>query len=111
MLEALRRIGEGRAAEVFELEGDRVLKVARLGAEATIEREAIALRAAQSAGAPVPVVHEVGEFDGRAGIVMSRARGRDMLSDLARRPWTLARLGAKLGRVHAEVHRAGGPSE
>jgi Ser/Thr protein kinase RdoA (MazF antagonist) len=111
MLETLRRIGEGRAAEVFELDDARVLKVARTGNEATIEREAMALRVARSAGAPVPVVHDVGRFDERMGIVMSRARGTDMLTDIARRPWTLVRVGAKLGRIHAQVHRAIAPGE
>ena len=111
MLEGLTRLGQGRAAEVFELDSERVLKVARAGSESALEREAIAMRAAHAAGAPVPALHEVGRYDDRVGIVMARARGKDMLSDLARRPWTLVRVGAKLGRIHAQVHRASAPSD
>lgn len=111
MLEGLPLIGQGRAAEVFQLDADRVLKVARAGAEAAVEREAVALRAAQAAGAPVPALHEVGTYDGRSGIVMTRVRGKDMLSDLGRRPWLIVRVGAKLGRIHAQVHRASAPAE
>ena len=111
MLEGLKLLGQGRAAEVFELDAERVLKVARAGSESALEREATAMRAAQAAGAPVPAVYEVGRYDDRVGIVMARARGQDMLSDLARRPWTLVRVGAKLGRIHAQVHRASAPND
>lgn len=111
MLEGLKLLGQGRAAEVFELDASRVLKVARVGSESALEREAIAMRAAQAAGAPVPALHEVGHYDDRVGIVMARARGKDMLTDLARRPWTLVRVGAKLGRIHAQVHLATAPSD
>jgi aminoglycoside phosphotransferase (APT) family kinase protein len=111
MLEGLPLLGQGRAAEVFALDTKRVIKVARTGSEAALEREAIALRAAGAVGAPAPALHEVGRFDDRVGLVMSRVPGKDMLSDLARRPWTLLRTGAKLGRIHAELHRAPAPAE
>jgi aminoglycoside phosphotransferase (APT) family kinase protein len=111
MLESLRLIGQGRAAEVFEMDDNRVIKVARVGGDAAIEREAAALRVAHNAGAPVPTIFEEGRFDDRAGIVMSRARGIDMLTELSRRPWMLFRTGAKLGRLHAQVHRVDAPSE
>ena len=111
MLAGLKLLGQGRAAEVFELDAERVLKVARVGSESALEREATAMRAAQAAGVPAPSLHEVGRYDERVGIVMARARGKDMLSDLARRPWTLVRVGAKLGRIHAQVHRASAPDD
>ena len=104
------RIGQGRAAEVFALGDDRVVKVARADAAAALEREAIALRAAHAAGLPVPVPHELLDIDGRRALVMGRVAGSDMLTSFARKPWTLLRAGRKLGRLHARLHEAAAPS-
>jgi len=103
-LTQLKRIGQGRAAEVFALGDDRVVKVARAGASESIDREAAALRAAHAAGMPVPEAYELIDIDGRRALVMGRAPGIDMLTGFARRPWTLLRAGAKLGRLHAQLH-------
>jgi Ser/Thr protein kinase RdoA (MazF antagonist) len=48
---------------------------------------------------------------GRRALIMSRARGVDMLTDLGRRPWTIIRAGAKLGRLHAKLHETVAPAE
>jgi len=109
-LSALRRIGQGRAAEVFELDAERVIKVARDAADASLEREAAALRAAHGAGMPVPAVHELVEVDGRRALVMQRATGTDMLTGFARKPSTLLGAGSKLGRLHARLHDTPAPS-
>jgi len=42
---------------------------------------------------------------------MDRARGVDMLTQFARRPWTIIRAGAKLGRLHAQLHETVAPAE
>jgi hypothetical protein len=62
------------------------------------------LRAAYAAASPADRA-EVGRFDERAGIVMSKVLAKDMLSDLARRPWTLVRVGPKSAAC-TTVHRA-----
>jgi Ser/Thr protein kinase RdoA (MazF antagonist) len=58
---------------------------------------------------PVPAAHELIEVDGRRALVMGRARGTDMLTGFARKPWTLIRGGAKLGRLHARLHETIAP--
>jgi Ser/Thr protein kinase RdoA (MazF antagonist) len=110
-LASLTRIGQGRAAEVFALDETRVIKVAREGAGASLEREAAAMRAAHGAGMPVPAAHELVEVDGRRALIMGRAAGTDMLTRFARKPWTLLRAGGKLGRLHARLHEATAPAE
>jgi Ser/Thr protein kinase RdoA (MazF antagonist) len=105
----LVRIGQGREAEVFALDAERVIKVARGEGGQSLEREATALRAAHGAGMPVPAAHELIEVDGRRALVMGRARGTDMLTGFARKPWTLIRGGAKLGRLHARLHETIAP--
>lgn len=109
-LAGLTRIGQGRTAEVFALDEHRVIKVARPEAAESLDREAVALRAAHGAGMPVPAAHELVEIDGRRALVMGRARGIDMLTGFARKPWTLLRAGAKLGRLHARLHETVAPA-
>jgi Ser/Thr protein kinase RdoA (MazF antagonist) len=110
-LAALTRLGQGRVAEVFALDEDRVVKVARDGAGESLDREALAMTAAHAAGMPVPSAHGLVEISGRRALIMGRARGTDMLTQFARRPWTLLRAGSKLGRLHAQLHGTVAPSE
>lgn len=110
-LASLQRLGQGRAAEVFALDESRVIKVAREGASAALDREAAAMRAAHAAGLPVPAAHELVEVGGRHALIMGRAAGTDMLTNFARKPWTLLRAGRKLGRLHARLHDAVAPAE
>lgn len=106
----LVRIGQGREAEVFALDDERVIKVARGEDSQSLDREASALRAAHGAGMPVPAAYELTEVDGRRALVMGRARGTDMLTRFARKPWTLIRGGDKLGRLHARLHETVAPA-
>ena len=96
-------IGSGRAADVYELADDRVLRRYRVpsdvGAEAAIM---VHLRAA---GYPVP---EIFDADG-PDLVMTRIRGLDMLADLARRPWRAAQHGRTLARLHDRLHEIEAP--
>ena len=59
---------------------------------------------------PVPAVHDLVVVNGRRALIMSRARGKDMLSGFAARPWTIMRAGAKLGRLHARLHETIAPA-
>lgn len=110
-LSTLIRIGQGRTAEVFALDDDRVIKVARAEYGDLLDREASALRAANAAGMPVPRPYDVIEIAGRRALIMGRVRGGDMLGRFAARPWTLLGAGAKLGRVHAHLHETMAPPE
>jgi aminoglycoside phosphotransferase (APT) family kinase protein len=110
----LRKIAEGREAELFELPDGRVLRLMRAElrfAELAADLEFAALRAAASAGAPVPQVYERVERDGRPGIVIERLDGRDLLSLVGRRPWLVGRVARRCGELHAELHRVEGPAE
>jgi len=40
---------------------------------------------------------------------MERVEGRDLLSEIARRPWRLLKLAAVTGRLHAELHAIQAP--
>lgn len=109
-LAQLVRIGQGRAAEVFAVDAERVVKVARPENQQAIDREAAALRVAHAAGMPVPAAYELLDIDGRRALIMGRAPGIDMLTRFARKPWTLLGAGSKLGRLHARLHETIAPA-
>ncbi len=100
-----RRLAEGREAEVFEWADTLVLRLLRPETSAlNAEREAAALRAAEGGGVRVPHVVERVTVAGRAGVVMERVDGSDLLTLMARRPWRFIDIGRTLGAVHARVH-------
>jgi aminoglycoside phosphotransferase (APT) family kinase protein len=109
----LEKIAEGREAEIFLLPDGRVLRLVRDGMPHAHERvglEAVALAAAAEAGVPVPAVFERETRDGRAGLVMERLEGRDLLSVVGSRPWLVGSVARRTGRLHAELHRVPGPA-
>jgi aminoglycoside phosphotransferase (APT) family kinase protein len=111
-VDELRRIGQGREAEIFAWGTGRVLRLARtaaLGEE--LQRERVALHAARRCGAPAPAVYEEIDVDGRAGLVLERLDGHDLLAGLVRRPWQLASLPRVLARVQASLHETVAPAE
>jgi Ser/Thr protein kinase RdoA (MazF antagonist) len=110
-LSKLTLVGQGRTAEVFALDEDRVIKVAHADTAGLLEREAAAMRTAHAAHMPVPAAQALLDVAGRRALIMSRARGVDMLTQFGRRPWTIIGAGAKLGRLHAKLHETIAPAE
>lgn len=98
-----RLIGSGRAADVYELTGGRVLRRYRIKAD--VEHEARLMRYLWSAGFGVPEVFSAHGSD----MVMARIDGPDMLSDLARRPWRATVCARILARMHDQLHEIQAP--
>lgn len=92
-------IGKGRAADVYDIGGGRVLRRYRDGGgrDGQVLIEATAMRHLGDHGFPVPAVHDA---EGR-DLVMERLDGVSMLTAIERGPW-------KLGRhadLWADLHR------
>ncbi len=96
-------VGRGRAADVYDLGGGRVLRRYRISVKpGLIEREAAAMAHLRAHGFPVPEVFDAGGTD----LVMERLHGVTMLHDLETKPWRLRRhadLWASLHRRLAAV--------
>lgn len=90
-------LGVGRAADVYDLGGGRVLR--RYRTEHDAEPEATVMRAAGEAGVPVPEVFDVDGGD----LVMARIDGPTMLDDLAGAPWRLRAHARTLAELHRRV--------
>jgi len=97
-------IGSGRAADVYALGDGKVLRRYRFAYSCTAE--AGLMRYLREAGYPVP---EVFAADG-PDLVMQRLHGRDMLADLASRPWRVARHARTLARLHDQLHQIAAPA-
>lgn len=108
----LRKVGEGREAELFAWEDGRVLRLLRRqGGREQLEREAAAMRAALSAGVRAPEAFEVVEVEGRPGLVMERVDGPDLLTEIGRRPWILFGAARVSSRFHAQLHGVRAPAD
>jgi aminoglycoside phosphotransferase (APT) family kinase protein len=96
-------LGAGRTADVFDLGGGRVLRRYRVPIDATVE--ARLMRYLAAAGYPVPAVYDAAGQD----LVLERLDGPDMLADLGRKPWLVARHARTLADLHNRLHRISGP--
>jgi tRNA A-37 threonylcarbamoyl transferase component Bud32 len=106
----LRLIGQGREAEVFECPDGRVLKLLRASGPRTgVAFEIAALEAARTAGVSVPQVYEEVVIDGRAGLMMERLDGTDLLTTIGRKPWLVFRSGRLTGEIHAQINAGRAP--
>jgi aminoglycoside phosphotransferase (APT) family kinase protein len=97
-------IGAGRAADVYAIGTDRVLR--RYRTPFDVRPEAEMMRYLGKAGYPVPAVYDADGPD----LVMERLDGRDMLADLARRPWLARRHARTLADLHNRLHQIAPPA-
>jgi len=101
----LTKVAEGREAEMFAWEDGKILRLLRPGFNpATLDAEVRALELAHRSGLPVPQPGERVTVDGRAGLVLERIEGTDLLTELGRAPWTVVRAAQMCGSVHAQMH-------
>jgi aminoglycoside phosphotransferase (APT) family kinase protein len=106
----LRKIAEGREAEIFAWQDGAVLRLLRdPNAQRQIAWEAEAMAAAGAAGVRVPAPGELTTVDGRPGLVMERIDGIDMLTLIGRRPWSVWRAGRVWGEIQAGMHEVVAP--
>jgi aminoglycoside phosphotransferase (APT) family kinase protein len=111
-LEGHAQLGEGREAEIFAWEPGTVLRLLRPSVDPTrVEREFSAMRAAAAAGVPVPAVHGTTLQGGRAGIIMDRVDGPDLIMLMSRRPWTISRVAHVVGATQARLHAVPAPTD
>jgi aminoglycoside phosphotransferase (APT) family kinase protein len=108
----LELIGEGREAEIFAWDDGTVLRLLRPGIDpARVQGEAAAMRAAAAGGVAAPRVRDTITVDGRAGLVMDRVDGPDLITLMGRRPWTIPRAARIVGTAQARMHEVVAPPD
>jgi hypothetical protein len=98
-------LGAGRSADVYAIGPGRVLRRYRVPID--VAAEARLMRYLFASGYPVPEVHDA---DGR-DLVLERLDGADMLNDLGRRPWLVARHARTLADLHDRLHQIAAPAD
>ena len=102
----------GREAVVYAFGNDRVLKVFRNKEAVSRARAEFATTAVLLAhGLPVASPVEIITIDGAPGLVSTRARGADLNSILARAPWKVGAVAARLVAVQLALHAVPAPGE
>ncbi|MCX5209913.1 aminoglycoside phosphotransferase family protein [Kitasatospora sp. NBC_00240] len=91
-------IARGRDADVYALDGARVLRRYRDGAPTRLEARLMTHLAA--CGYPVPQVHEVTDTD----LVLERLTRPTMTEALGRTPWRVGAFGRMPGGLHDRLH-------
>ena len=107
---SLEKLGEGYEAEIFAWEDGQALRLFREGYEASVEPERIAIPAALAGGIPAPRLGEALRLGGRAGTLMERIDGENLLDLVGRKPWLLAREAWETGKIHARLNALPAPS-
>ena len=103
----LKKIAEGREAEMFAWEGGTVLRLLRnTDGQRQNEMQAAAIEAAARSGVRVPAVLSATTVMDRPGLVMERIDGTDYLTLMGKQPWLVFSVGSLSGRVHAKLHEA-----
>ena len=106
----LRKLAEGREAEMFAWEDGRILRLLRdPNGQGSNALQAAAMEAARSRGVRVPAVHGTTTVMGRPGIIMERIEGTDLLTLIGRRPWVVFGAGRISGEMHARLHEVAAP--
>jgi thiamine kinase len=105
----LEPIGAGGSAEVFRLDGGRVLKLYREGLDpGVIEREQDGVRHAEEQGLYVARAVETTALGERQGVIFEEIDGTPLLARASRRFWRLTGLLHRFADYHAEIHRCSG---
>lgn len=102
-------LGVGREAEVYERGDASVVKLYRAGFNGH-HTEAATLRALHGSGV-APALLDVVQHEGRAGLVIDRVAGSDMLLVLQRTPWRIRAIGRTFAAAHRTVHQIQAPAE
>jgi len=89
----------------------KVLRLYRHGWGPAEDGEMNRLKVARVCGVRVPAEFGRHDLDGRAGLVMERISGPDLLVELGNKPWRLLQVGGLWGRVQAEMNSKRAPPD
>lgn len=103
----MKKIGEGRVAEIFEWEPGTVVKIYRSpDDDKTVAAEADITRRVHAVGAPVPRCDGLVRVNGRTGLVLERLDGPSMGDALL--AGRVDEVAHELGVLHADIHLRSG---
>jgi aminoglycoside phosphotransferase (APT) family kinase protein len=107
----LRKLAEGRQAEVFAWDTGTVLRLLRSAdGDGENERQRAAMSAARRCGVRTPAVYDTVTVAGRSGLLLERIEGPDLLTLLGRRPWQVLAVAQQCATLQARLHTVPAPA-
>ena len=105
----LKKIAEGRTAEVFSFDRGKVVKLYRLGFHSeNLHREAEKCDVAFRQGLPTPQVVDLIQLNGRQGIIFEECIGSTMGERLQNHPNDVVPMAELLAELHIRIHKCSG---
>lgn len=99
-------IGEGRTAEIFQWEENKVLKLYRKGIpKEEAEREYEITLNVYNKCKLAPKVYEMIETDDRSGIIYEKINGKTMLSIIGAKPWNIKKEAERFAELHKSIQK------
>jgi uncharacterized protein (TIGR02172 family) len=99
-------IAKGRTSEIYEWNGDTILKLYYDWCPAHwVEQESQVAHAIAQAGIPTPAPGEIVEVNHRRGLIYERVSGISMLQDLNTRPWMLFKHAHQLAELQVKINQ------
>lgn len=104
-------IAAGASAQVYRIDGGRVLKLFHAGIDPSIvAREYAIARVVQASGLPVPAVFGEARVEGRQAIIYAEMRGPNLLTYMARHPHRAAWALEQMAQLQARIHQCHAPT-
>ncbi|GAB4580003.1 MAG: aminoglycoside phosphotransferase family protein [Anaerolineales bacterium] len=105
-------IAEGRIAQIYPWQDNKVLKLARDWVPADwLEYEFRIAKIVHATGLNVPEPFDLLTVEGRQGIVYARIEGATMLTHIGKAPFNSLKYARTLAHLHADMHtKPGAPS-
>lgn len=105
-MEKGKLIGQGRTAEIFEWDTNKILKLFRkeMPKEFVDNEYASSLNVGQLLNF-IPRTYDMLEIDNRYGIVYEKINGKTMMSIIASKPWTAMKEARRLAELHRSIQR------
>lgn len=101
-----RLIGQGRTAEVYEWERNKVVKLYRKEIDSNIiDNEYRTSREIFKMNIPTPEAFNLIRYDNRLGIIYERVYGCTMTKSLLKKPWTLTKGAKRLAEIHRLIQK------
>lgn len=108
----LRKVAEGRQAEMFALEDGKIVRLGRGDdADRQVTWQEFTLRLASAGSVRVPRVYGRTELMGRPGLIMERIEGDDLLTVIGKKPWMVWKVARICAQTHARMHESVAPAE
>ena len=102
---SMKKIGQGEDAEIFTLDGRRVLKLFFPHHRDLAEPEADITRRVQQVGLPAPQVNRTVEWDGRRGILFDGFdEGQTLRRWVRTNPWMFFQAARTVAELQAAIH-------